>query len=89
VLPDDDSQARYFGLCIAALQETALLQGMGLVPLFGGQSAIDREAAEVIMAECGRRGFVFGDLEVSEKSAEFIELWMRGVDGGQDGNRVV
>lgn len=66
-----------------------LLQLLGLVELYNGQYAIDEEAAEVIMAECGRRGFVFGDLEVSEKSSEFMGLWMRGVDGGQDGNRVV
>ena len=81
-LPDDDAQARYFGLVIAALKEVSFLQSLGVVELYNGRKVINESDAGAIMDECHSRGFRYGDLEVSEKSAEFIELMTRGVDGG-------
>lgn len=74
VLPADDAQAWYFGLCAIALHEVAVMVDFGFVRP-QPQVLIDDDIAEVVIGECERRGFSFTDEEVNDKCWDFIQQW--------------
>jgi hypothetical protein len=88
LLPEDDAQARYFGLCVLALEEIAMMQDLGLLPRPNKLPLVRPRAAQRLIAELDARGFYYSDDEVTRKEADFIDGWLLpkgdGADGGSD-----
>jgi hypothetical protein len=75
VLPVDDAQARYFGLCTLALADIAMMQDLGLLTKPDGVPVISDDVVDQVLRECDRRGFYYSDNEVAEKGWELVKQW--------------
>jgi hypothetical protein len=75
ILPEDDAQARYFGLCVLALEHIALLQAVGLLEQPDGCLVIEDDVVALVDLEIGRRGFHYSDDEIAEKGWELLNQW--------------
>jgi hypothetical protein len=85
ILPEDDAQARYFGLCVLALDHIALLQAVGLLEQPDGCLVIEDDVVALVELELDRRGFNYSDQEVAEKGWELIHQWVGHYEVKPDG----
>jgi hypothetical protein len=85
LLPEDDAQARYFGLCVLALQEIALMQDLGLMARPHEAELINPRRAREMVLELEARGFYYSDAEVARKEQDFIDDWLIPKGGDADG----
>ena len=74
-LPDDDTQAAYFGLCTLALAHIAWMQDLGLLAMPDGTAVIENDAVDRIARECRERGFDYSSDTIAEKGWELIRQW--------------
>jgi hypothetical protein len=75
LLPDDDAQARYFGLCTLALGDIAWMQDLGLLIMPDARRVIEDAVVGRIQRECRMRGFNYSHREVAEKGWELVRQW--------------
>jgi hypothetical protein len=75
ILPDDDAQARYFGLVVLALHDIAAMQKLGLMTMPYGAEVMDDDEANAVIDVLEDRGFCYSDGEIAEKGWELILQW--------------
>ena len=75
MLPDDDAQARYFGLCTLALAHVGWMQDLGLLTMPDGKRVIEDSIVDRVQRECRARGFYYSDDEVVGKGWTLIRQW--------------
>jgi hypothetical protein len=78
LLPEDDAQARYFGLVTLALEEIGRMQDWNA---FGNEvdsyeRMIDADHAEQVKRELDARGFYYSQAEVVDKENDFMIPWL-------------
>jgi len=76
MLPDDDSLARYFGLCVVALDDIAQMQRWGFLTMPNNKLVIEHDETLEVVQECVDRGFFYSEEELDRKVWDFIQQWM-------------